>query len=237
MDHTGIRILFEGSNGLRLLSGLWTTVEISLLSVIGSVIFGLFTGLFMTLQNRAAKLISRFYLEFIRIMPQLVLLFIAYFGITRAFDINLSGFAASLIVIMALNSQDRPIVFILWGTAEMGDLVRGALISIPKSQYESAEALGLSRRQMYHFIIIPQSLRRLLPPAINLFTRIIKTTSLVVLIGVVEMLKTGQQIIEANRYTAPDAALWIYAAIFFLYFLACYPLSRMAAYLEKKWTD
>lgn len=219
------RILFEGSNGLRLLSGLWTTVEISLLSVIGSVIFGLFTGLFMTLQNRAAKLISRFYLEFIRIMPQLVLLFIAYFGITRAFDINLSGFAASIIV------------FILWGTAEMGDLVRGALISIPKSQYESAEALGLSRRQMYRFIIIPQSLRRLLPPAINLFTRIIKTTSLVVLIGVVEMLKTGQQIIEANRYTAPDAALWIYAAIFFLYFLACYPLSRMAAYLEKKWTD
>lgn len=219
------RILFEGSNGLRLLSGLWTTVEISLLSVIGSVIFGFFTGLFMTLQNRAAKLISRFYLEFIRIMPQLVLLFIAYFGITRAFDINLSGFAASIIV------------FILWGTAEMGDLVRGALISIPKSQYESAEALGLSRRQMYRFIIIPQSLRRLLPPAINLFTRIIKTTSLVVLIGVVEMLKTGQQIIEANRYTAPDAALWIYAAIFFLYFLACYPLSRMAAYLEKKWTD
>ena len=225
MDHTGIRILLEGSNGFRLLSGLWTTVEISLLSVIGSVIFGLFTGLFMTLQNRAAKLISRFYLEFIRIMPQLVLLFIAYFGITRAFGISLSGFAASIIV------------FILWGTAEMGDLVRGALISIPKSQYESAEALGLSRRQMYHFIIIPQSLRRLLPPAINLFTRIIKTTSLVVLIGVVEMLKTGQQIIEANRYTAPDAALWIYAAIFFLYFLACYPLSRMAAYLEKKWTD
>ncbi|MFR6111384.1 MAG: ABC transporter permease subunit [Dialister invisus] len=72
------------------------------LSVIGSVIFGLFTGLFMTLQNRAAKLISRFYLEFIRIMPQLVLLFIAYFGITRAFGISLSGFAASVIV------------FILW---------------------------------------------------------------------------------------------------------------------------
>ena len=131
MDHTGIRILFEGSNGLRLLSGLWTTVEISLLSVIGSVIFGFFTGLFMTLQNRAAKLISRFYLEFIRIMPQLVLLFIAYFGITRAFGISLSGFAASVIV------------FILWGAAEMGDLVRGALISIPKSQYESAADVPL----------------------------------------------------------------------------------------------
>lgn len=59
----------------------------------------------MTLQNRAAKLISRFYLEFIRIMPQLVLLFIAYFGITRAFDINLSGFAASIIVFILWERQ------------------------------------------------------------------------------------------------------------------------------------
>lgn len=225
MEDLGIRVLFEGSNALRLLGGLWTTIEISLLSVIGSIFFGLLTGLFMTLQNKTAKLISRLYLEFIRIMPQLVLLFIAYFGVTRALGVNLSGFAASIIV------------FILWGAAEMGDLVRGALISIPKSQYESAEALGLSRWQMYRFIIIPQSLRRLLPPAINLFTRIIKTTSLIVLIGVVEMLKIGQQIIEANRYSAPDAALWIYGAVFFLYFLACYPLSRMAAHLEKKWID
>lgn len=225
MEDLGIRVLFEGSNGLRLLSGMWTTIEISLLSVIGSIFFGLFTGLFMTLQNKIAQLISRLYLESIRIMPQLVLLFIAYFGVTRALGINLSGFTASIIV------------FILWGAAEMGDLVRGALVSIPKSQYESAEALGLSKWQMYRFIIVPQSLRRLLPPAINLFTRIIKTTSLIVLIGVVEMLKIGQQIIEANRYSAPDAALWIYGAVFFLYFLICYPLSRMAAHLEKKWID
>ncbi len=225
MEDLGIRVLFDGSNGIRLLGGLWTTIEISLLSVFGSIVFGLITGLFMTMDNLPAKILSRVYLEFIRIMPQLVLLFIAYFGVTRALGIDVSGFAASIAV------------FILWGAAEMGDLVRGALISIPKSQYESAEALGLSRWQMYRFIIIPQSLRRLLPPAINLFTRIIKTTSLIVLIGVVEMLKIGQQIIEANRYSAPDAALWIYGTIFFLYFLACYPLSRVAAHLEKKWTD
>ena len=225
MPDLGLEVLFKGKNLARLLGGLGVALKISATSVLISLPLGILLGVLMTFRNPIIKAILRLYLEFIRIMPQLVLLFIAYFGITRAFDINLSGFAASIIV------------FILWGTAEMGDLVRGALISIPKSQYESAEALGLSRRQMYRFIIIPQSLRRLLPPAINLFTRIIKTTSLVVLIGVVEMLKTGQQIIEANRYTAPDAALWIYAAIFFLYFLACYPLSRMAAYLEKKWTD
>jgi polar amino acid transport system permease protein len=74
------------------------------------------------------------------------------------------------------------IVFVFWGTAEMGDLVRSALISIPKHQYESAKALGLSRAQTYRYIILPQTLRRLLPLSINLITRMIKTTSLVMMI-------------------------------------------------------
>ena len=223
MDHTGIRILLEGRNGFRLHSGLWTTVEISLLSVIGSVIFGLFTGLFMTLQNRAAKLISRFYLEFIRIMPQLVLLFLVFFGSARIFGLSLSGEFSSIFV------------FVLWGTAEMGDLVRGALESIPRHQYESAAALGLTPGQCSRYVIIPQTLRRLLPLAINLVTRMIKTTSLVVLIGVVEVLKTGQQIIDANRFQYPTAALPIYGVIFLLYFLVCWPVSMLARYLEKRW--
>lgn len=224
MDDLGLSVLFEGSNGIRLLGGLWTTVEISLLSVVGSIIFGILAGIAMTLPYKGLQLVMRLYLESVRILPQLVLLFIAYFGVTRAVGVDISGFTASIIV------------FIFWGAAEMGDLVRGALLSIPAGQYESAATLGLSRRQTFYYIILPQSLRRLLPPAINLFTRIIKTTSLIVLIGVVEMLKIGQQIIEANRYTAPDAALWIYGTIFFLYFLACYPLSKIAAHLEKKWT-
>lgn len=223
MEDLGIRVLFDGQNGIRLLQGLWVTIEISLLSVIGSCFFGILTGLVMTLPYTICRVLSRIYLEIVRIMPQLVLLFIAYFGLTRSLGINLSGTAASVAV------------FIFWGAAEMGDLVRSALISVPKSQYESAEALGLSRYQLYRYVILPQSVRSLTPPAMNLFTRIIKTTSLVVLIGVVEVLKTGQQIIEANRYTAPDAALWIYGVIFFLYFLTCWPLSKAAGQLEKKW--
>ena len=79
-------------------------------------------------------------------------------------------------------------MFVLWGTAEMSDLVRGALIAIPKHQYESSEALGMSRAQTYWYIIIPQTVRRLIPLSINLITRMIKTTSLVLMIGVVEVL-------------------------------------------------
>ena len=188
-----------------------------------SVIFGLLFGMFMTLKNPVTKAISRVYLEFVRIMPQLVLLFLVYFGMTKTFGINLSGEVSSVIV------------FTIWGTAEMGDLVRGALISIPKHQYESGTALGLTQIQIYRYIVIPQTLRRLIPLSINLATRMIKTTSLIVLIGVVEVLKIAQQIIEANRYTVPDSALWIYGTIFFLYFFTCWPISLLAGKLEKRW--
>ncbi|MEE1312178.1 MAG: amino acid ABC transporter permease [Lachnospiraceae bacterium] len=225
MQDLGIRVLFMGNNFVRLLTGLWITVKISLIAVILSIIFGILLGVIMTMKNPITKSITKVYLEFIRIMPQLVLLFLAYFGLTKAFGINLSGEVSAVIV------------FTMWGTAEMGDLVRGALISIPKHQYESGAALGLSNIQIYQSIIIPQTLRRLIPLAINLTTRMIKTTSLVVLIGVVEVMKVAQQIIEANRYTVPDSALWIYGTIFFLYFIVCWPISLLARKLEKRWKN
>ena len=225
MQDLGIRVLFMGDNFARLLSGLWVTVRISLISVVLSIISGVLLGMVMTIKNPVTKALTKIYLEFVRIMPQLVLLFLVYFGLTKSFGINLSGEASSIIV------------FTIWGTAEMGDLVRGALISIPKHQYESGEVIGLNKIQIYRYIIIPQTLRRLIPLAINLTTRMIKTTSLIVLIGVVEVMKVAQQIIEANRYTAPDAALWIYGTIFFLYFIVCWPISLLAGRLEKKWKD
>ena len=223
MQDLGIRVLFMGNNFARLLGGLWITVKISLISVALSIVLGILLGMVMTLKNPVTRCITRVYLEFIRIMPQLVLLFLVFFGVTQTFGSQLSGQVSAVIV------------FTLWGTAEMGDLVRGALISIPKHQYESGAALGLDSGQIYRYIIIPQTLRRLIPLAINLTTRMIKTTSLIVLIGVVEVMKTAQQIIEANRYTVPDSALWIYGTVFFLYFLVCWPVSGLAARMEKKW--
>lgn len=223
MLDSGISVLFMGHNFLRLLGGLWVTLRISLIAVVLSMPLGILFGMFMTLRNPVSRAVSRLYLEFVRIMPQLVLLFIAYFGVTRAFGWNLSAEASAILV------------FTLWGTAEMGDLVRGALISIPKHQYESATALGLSRMQTFLFVIIPQTLRLLIPLTINLATRMIKTTSLVVLIGMTEVLKVGKQIIDANRFTHPTAALWVYGVIFLLYFLACWPISLLAKKLERRW--
>ena len=219
----GLDVLLKGNNMIRLLQGMWVALEISLISIVISMPLGILVGALMTVKNKIVRVIFRIYLEIIRIMPQLVLLFIVYFGSTRAFGWSLSGETASVIV------------FVLWGTAEMGDLVRSALISIPKHQYESSEALGLTKIQTYRYIIIPQTVRRLVPLAINLITRMIKTTSLVLMIGVVEMLKVAQQIIEANRMTSPNAAFGIFLVVFILYFIACWPISMLARYLERKW--
>lgn len=219
----GLEVLFKGQNLMRLLGGLGVALQISLISVGFSIPLGILMGLCMTSQNRISRFLLRFYLEFIRIMPQLVLLFLVFFGTTRAWGWNISGELSAVIV------------FTLWGTAEMGDLVRGALQSIPKHQYESAYALGMTTVQTFVSIIFPQAVRRLIPLAINLITRMIKTTSLIVMIGVVEVLKVAQQIIEANRMNSPNAAFIVYLFVFALYFLACFPISLLARYLEKRW--
>ena len=223
MPDLGISVLLKGKNMIRLLGGLWVALKISLISVVISIPLGILLGIVMTWKNPVTKAVTRVYLEIVRIMPQMVLLFLVFFGTTRMFGWNLSAEFASVIV------------FTFWGTAEMGDLVRGALISIPKHQYESSEALGLSKIQTYLYIIIPQTVRRLIPLSINLITRMIKTTSLVLMIGVVEMLKVAQQIIEANRMSSPNAAFGVFLVVFVLYFFACWPFSVLARVLEKKW--
>jgi len=126
------------------------------------------------------------------------------------------------------------LVFSLWGTAEMGDLVRGALQSIPRHQYESGRAIGLTERQIFMYVILPQTVKRLVPVSMNLITRMIKTTSLVVFVGVIEVVKIGQQIIEANRLTVPTASIAVYSVIFFMYFIVCWSLSLVADKIEKK---
>ncbi len=224
MPDLGLEVLWKGRNFVRLLGGLWIALRISLLAVSISIPLGMLMGMLMTRKNLVLVVLTRFYLEFIRVMPQMVLLFLVFFGTTRWFGWNLDGELSSVIV------------FSLWGTAEMGDLVRGALISIPAQQTESAAALGMTRPQILWHIVLPQTLRRLIPLSINLITRMIKTTSLVLMIGVVEMLKVSQQIIEANRMSSPNAAFGVYLTVFLLYFLACWPISLLAKTLEKRWS-
>jgi polar amino acid transport system permease protein len=224
MPNSGFNVLLSLNNLRRLLIGLGGTLQIALLSVVLSVVLGVFYGLLMTSKNKFVYGLCRVYLETFRIVPILVWLFLLFFGSAIVFGSDLDGTLVSVVI------------FSMWGTAEMGDIVRGAVRSIPSHQRQSGEALGLSPWQVHRFIVIPQALRRIAPAAINLVTRMIKTTSLVVFVGVTEILRVGKQIIEFNMMKNPMASFWIYGFIFFVYFLLCYPISKLSQKLEEKWS-
>ncbi|EAI6873578.1 amino acid ABC transporter permease [Campylobacter coli] len=207
----------------RLWKGLYITLEISIVSIIITSFGGLFLGILMSLKNRYIYILCRFALEFVRVMPLPVWLFMVYFGLSRWLGINLSSVSSAIIV------------FSIWGSFEMMDLVRTSLKSIPKHQYESAASLGLNKAQSYFYIIIPQAMRRLTPMSMNLLTRMIKSTTFAYLIGAVELVKVGQQIIEFNNKN-DLAPFIIYGLIFFIFFLICYPVTLYSKKLEKKWS-
>ncbi|WP_033602460.1 ABC transporter permease subunit [Helicobacter pylori] len=217
-----MRVLLELDNLKRLLEGFEITLLIALSSAIVSIVLGILLGSLMAFGSQFLIFLCRVYLESIRIIPLLAWLFIVYFGLASVFDLHISAILASIVV------------FSLWGSAEMMDLTRGVLTSVSKHQVESALALGMDSKSVIFNIIFPQSFLSLLPSSLNLFTRMIKTTALVSLIGAIDLLKVGQQIIELNLLRMPNASFVVYGVILMFYFSLCYSLSLYSSYLEKK---
>ncbi|WP_167096784.1 amino acid ABC transporter permease [Mycobacterium sp. DL592] len=222
MELSGINVLFEGDNFSRLMGGLWVSVRIAALALVVGIPVGVVLGALRTLPSRLIEVVLRLYLEFFRIVPTLVLLFLAYYILPRELGFRIDGQTVAVVA------------FALWIAAEMSDVVRGALISVPVAQLEGARALGLNRLNQLRYVQLPQSLNLMLPATINLATRVIKTTSLLLLISVIDLISVGQQIMETNRQQYPDGAFWVYSFIFVLYFLACYPLAAVANRLESR---
>lgn len=222
MAHSAINVFFAGNNFSRILQGLWTSIWIAGASLIIGLILGTLFGILRTLPNKIIRFILRLYLEFFRLVPTIVLLFLFYYILPRTFHIN---WPASWMAVLA---------FSLWVAAEFSDIVRGALESVPLVQKESGLALGLSRVQLLRYVLLPQAVQLELPATINLATRVIKTTSLLMMISIMDVIAIGQQIIEANNQKYPTAVFWIYGLIFFLYFIIDYPLSKWSKQLAAK---
>lgn len=222
MAHSGINVLFEGSNFARLMGGLWTAVWIAAISLVIGLVLGTIFGLLRTLKSKVIRFILLLYLEFFRIVPTIVLLFLVYYILPRQFNVNMP---ATWMAVLA---------FSLWVAAEFSDIVRGALESVPKHQRESGLALGLNQWQLFRYVLLPQAVRLELPATINLATRVIKTTSLLMTISIMDVINVGQQIVEANNQSHPTGVFWVYGLIFILYFIVDYPLSLWAKRLTAK---
>ncbi|UVL61858.1 amino acid ABC transporter permease [Pseudomonas sp. B21-032] len=215
------------SSGLELLlvslpqlgKGAAQTLAISALSILFATLGGVLYGVLATLGKRSVNLLLRIYLELFRAIPVLVWLYLLFFGLPIFFAVNIPSFWCAVLVLS------------LWGASEVGEVVRGALQSLPRGQREAGLSIGLSGAQLYGYVLLPQALKRMTPPTINIYTRIIKTSSLAVLIGVVDVIKVGQQIIERTY-----ESVLIYGALFLFFFFICYPLSAASRALERRWT-
>ncbi|MBL0500116.1 amino acid ABC transporter permease [Aeromonas caviae] len=198
--------------------GAGQTLAISLLAILFATLGGVGYGVLAQQGGRLTRGALRVYLELFRVVPVLVWLYLFFFGLPIFFGLDIPAFWCAVLVLA------------LWGASEVGEVVRGGLKSLARGQQEAGLALGLSRWQLYRHVLLPQALQRLTPPTINIHTRIIKTSSLAVLIGVVEVIKVGQQIIERTY-----GSLLIYGLLFLFFFLVCYPLSLVSRRLEQQW--
>lgn len=223
MQSLGIDVLLNWSTIRRLLEGLYFTLEVSLASIILSVLLGIVFGIIRTSNNIWVRIIFRIYLEVVRMLPTLVLLYVLYFTLPSLFNLELDG---RLVGILA---------FSFWGAAEVSDIMRSAIISLPKHQRESGLAIGLNKLQLFSYVLLPQAFKRALAPIVNLAARIIMTTSLLVLIDVQDIIKRGKEIIEYASMMGNDMApFWIYGAILLVFFAICYPLSKLSQHLTKQ---
>jgi polar amino acid transport system permease protein len=208
--------------------GLVNTLRIAAIALAGSTVIGITLGTLLTIKFLPLRGLIRLYIEIWRGLPILVTIFIIYFmlpsvSLTLQFD-ALTAAAIGLI---------------LWGSAQVAEATRGAVQSIPREQHEAASALGFGWAGRHAFVIMPQALRRLLPPLVSLLVNIIQNTTIAQVIGANELLESGERSVE--RLTAPPPiglgeihSFEIYAAVMVIFFVISFPLTRLAAYLERR---
>lgn len=197
------------------LNASWLVLVLSLLAIVVSWAFGLLAALGKASRFAVLRQISNFYIWFIRGTPTLIQIFIVYFGFPQ-FGIRLSPFVAG-VVALGFN-----------GGAYIAEIVRAGLISIPKGQMESAQALGMSRLHMMTRIILPQVFRVILPPVTNEAITMVKNTSLLSTITVVELTLYSQTIIAT---TFRPFEFYIATAV--IYLLMTTIISQAAGHMER----
>ncbi|HKP19540.1 MAG TPA: amino acid ABC transporter permease [Gaiellaceae bacterium] len=206
--------------------GLKGTVIIAAESVAASMVVGVVLGTLITLEFLPLRALIRLYIELWRGLPLIVTIFVIFFVLPTA-EIRLSAIQAAAVGLS------------LWGSAQVAEATRGAVQSIPREQHEAAAALGFGWLGRHAFVILPQALRRLLPPLVSLLVNVIQNSTLAGLIGALELLFAAK--IQVERLAGPPPggvaevhAIEIYGGLLVAFFLISFPLTRLAAYLERR---
>jgi polar amino acid transport system permease protein len=196
--------------------GLGLTLAISLLAVGFGTLLGVAVGLILTYGHWTLRFLIRIYTDFLRGTPVFVLI-LACFYILAVVGIDLTAFEAGVFALT------------LFCSSHVGEIVRGALQAIPPGQTDAAKAVGLTFGQIFCYVLLPQALRQMLPTWVNTATEIVKASTLLSIIGVVELLLSVQQIISRNFLS-----LEFYFFAGFLYFLINFGIERLGRAMERK---
>jgi polar amino acid transport system permease protein len=206
--------------------GLPETLRLAVISVVASAVVGMVLGTLMTIKFRPLRYLIRFYIEVWRGLPILVTILFIYWlpnYHVGPFSIQLNAYMSAALGLS------------LWGSAQVAETTRGALQSIPKEQHEAAAALGFGWIGRNSFVIVPQALRRLLPPMVGLLVNIIQNTTIAFVIGINEFLQAGNRQFEnLTTQTGNGHPFTIFGFVLVVFFVISFPLTRLAAFLERR---
>ena len=225
-----------------LLQGLFATIRISIYASILAVIFGTLLGVARCSENLTIRLLARTYLELLRNIPPVVIIFIFFFFLSQQLidALNLNNWARGIarsdpIWEFFFGDMRRfpslisgVIVLAMFEAAFVGEIVRAGIQTVPKGQREAARAIGMNRFQEMRYIIMPQALRKTVPPMANQFISLIKDSSIISLISVQELTYKTVELVASTRLIFEA---WIATAAF--YFILCFGLSLLFRRLEK----
>jgi polar amino acid transport system permease protein len=208
--------------------GLAGTLRIAAVSLVASSLIGITLGTLLTIRFAPTRALIRLYIEVWRGLPIIVTLFIVYFGapvISTRFELD--PYTAGAVTLT------------LWGSAQIAEATRGAVQSISRGQHEAASALGFGWVGRHVFVILPQATRRLIPPLVSLLVGIILNTTLIGIIGGSELLEASKRMVEVVNAPAPAGfgdrgEFQIYTFVMLVFFVICFPLTRLAAWLERR---
>ncbi len=210
----------------REFGGFALNIAVSFFSMALGTVVGLVLGLGQISVFRAVRAVSWGLTQFFRNAPWLVLLF--FVMLLTPFQIRILGFSIPLPAwLKASVGLSLPIM------ANMSEIVRGAVNSIPRAQWESAESLAFTRLQTLWWIILPQCVRRMIPPWMNWYAILTMATPLISIVGVNDAMTLTQDALSAEQRT--DLLMPMYAFLLALFFLYCYPIARWTLRLERKY--
>ncbi len=199
------------------LHGLLTTVETAIIAILIALVIGIVFGLFSTGHNRVLKAIARVYVEFIQNTPVMLQLCFIYYAL--AFSHHSIGIIPTGIISLGI-----------YHGAYMAEVFRSGIESIPAGQFEAAESQGFNYFEEMFYIILPQSIKIILPPMVNQIVNLIKNTSCLYIIGGTDLISLTYSFVTGATTGGAYAPAYIVSGV--LFFVICYPLSKLASTWE-----